>query len=116
MPAAYRLLPTPRIAAAAIYLHLMGKRTAVGIASWLFAAKVIWDAANSRWVAIEEQEYQPSTGFIYTIYRTPPGVSVTGTNFNDTCTKAGNAVAAAFNQTLVSIRDTSAGKLFYLYP
>lgn len=112
MPAAYRLAANaPRIAAAAIYLH-PGIRTAVGIASWLFAAKVIWDAANSRWVAIEEQEYQPSTGFIYTIYRDPPGVSVTGTNFQDTCTKAGNAVAAAFKQTLVSIRDMSAGSCF----
>ena len=38
----------PRIAAAAIYMH-PGLRTAAGIAAWLIAAKLTYDAADGLW-------------------------------------------------------------------
>lgn len=55
MPAAYRLAANaPRIAAAAVYLH-PGVRTAVTVAGWLIAAKLVWDEANQRWARLEDQ-------------------------------------------------------------
>lgn len=49
MPAAYRLAANaPRIAAAAIYLN-PGVRTAVTVAGWLIAAKLVWDEASKTW-------------------------------------------------------------------
>ena len=54
MPAAYRLAANaPRIAAAAVYLH-PGVRTAVTVAGWLIAAKLVWDEANQRWARLED--------------------------------------------------------------
>lgn len=54
MPAAYRLAANaPRIAAAAVYLH-PGVRTAVTVAGWLVAAKLVWDEANQRWARLED--------------------------------------------------------------
>lgn len=55
MPASYRLAANaPRIAAAAIFLH-PGVRAAVGIATWLGVAKVIWDATSGTWRQIADQ-------------------------------------------------------------
>lgn len=67
MPAAYRLAANaPRIAAAAIYLH-PGIATAVGVASWLMAAALVWDAVNKRWVSQDLEQAQLSDGFEYKI-------------------------------------------------
>ena len=52
MPASYRFAANaPRIAAAALFAH-PAVRTAVGIASWLGIASIVWDAAQSKWVKI----------------------------------------------------------------
>lgn len=51
IPASMRFAANaPRIAAAAIFLN-PGLRTAVGIASWLGVGKVVWDAANNKWIS-----------------------------------------------------------------
>ena len=52
MPASYRFAANaPKIAAAALFAH-PAVRTAVGIASWLGIASIVWDAAQSKWVKI----------------------------------------------------------------
>lgn len=49
MPAAYRLAANaPRVAAAVVFAH-PGIRTAVGIAGWLLAGKLVWDEASQSW-------------------------------------------------------------------
>ena len=54
MPAAYRLAANaPRIAAAAVYLH-PGVRTAVAVAGWLVAAKLVWDEASNTWRQVSD--------------------------------------------------------------
>ncbi|WP_270174965.1 virulence factor TspB C-terminal domain-related protein [Diaphorobacter sp. ED-3] len=55
MPAAYRLAANaPRIAAQAIFLH-PGIRTAAGIALWLGAGKLVWDASGGMWREVGDQ-------------------------------------------------------------
>lgn len=66
MPAAYRLAANaPRFAAAAIFAHPY-VRTGVAIASWLGLARLVWDAANSRWTTTSEQN-ELSTGRQYSV-------------------------------------------------
>ncbi len=68
MPAAYRFAANaPRIAAAAIFLNPY-VRTAVGIASWLGVAGLVWDAVNSKWLKYEEVDV--SEGYEYRTYNT----------------------------------------------
>lgn len=65
MPAAYRLAANaPRIAAQAIFLH-PGIRTAAGIALWLGAAKLSWDALQGKWVINDHSQYPISDGLEY---------------------------------------------------
>lgn len=68
MPAAYKLAANaPRIAAAAIFLNPY-VRTAVGIASWLGVAGLVWDAVNNKWLKYEEVDV--SDGYEYRTYNT----------------------------------------------
>lgn len=63
MPASYRFAANAsRVAAAALYIspHL---RAAVGIASWLGVAKIVWDASEQAWK--EFSELQDGTGKEY---------------------------------------------------
>lgn len=65
MPAAYRLAANaPRVAAAAIFLNPY-VRAGVAIASWLGLAKLVWDAANNRWVQQDTSGSIQSTGVRY---------------------------------------------------
>jgi len=50
MSASYRFAANaPRIAAAVLFAH-PAVRTAVGIASWLGIAKIVWDASQQKWL------------------------------------------------------------------
>lgn len=65
MPAAYRLAANaPRIAAAAVYLH-PGVRTAVAVAGWLVAAKLVWDEATQAWKIQRGDGSTTSDGYEY---------------------------------------------------
>lgn len=65
MPAAYRLAANaPRIAAAAVYLH-PGVRTAVTVAGWLVAAKLVWDEASQSWKSQGNDGSTTSHGYEY---------------------------------------------------
>lgn len=62
MPASYRLAANaPRIAAAAIYAHPY-VRGGVAIASWLLAAKLVWDEASKSWKQADTS-YPQSDGY-----------------------------------------------------
>lgn len=57
MPASYRLAANaPRIAAAVVMQHpaIRIGAAAVGVASWLLAAKLVWDEASQTWRAVED--------------------------------------------------------------
>lgn len=59
MSAAYRWgVNAPKIAAAAIYQH-PAIRTAVGVATLLSAAKIMWDEANKQWVTVNDTLLPP---------------------------------------------------------
>lgn len=65
MPAAYRFAANaPRVAAAALFLH-PGVRTAIGIATWLGIAKLVWDEASKSWVNIEPKSLPGDTDTEY---------------------------------------------------
>ena len=64
MPAAYRLAANaPRVAAAVIYLH-PGVRTAAGIAAWLGASALVYNATKGLW-ELPQADAQQSTGVLY---------------------------------------------------
>ncbi|WP_367068617.1 virulence factor TspB C-terminal domain-related protein [Oryzisolibacter sp. LB2S] len=65
MPVAYRLAANaPRYAARALYLH-PGARAAMGIAAWLGAAGLVWDAAQNAWVRPDGSSGTVSDGYEY---------------------------------------------------
>lgn len=60
MPASYRWAANaPRVAAGLVF-NLPQVRTAVNIAAWLLAAKLVWDEASKSWK--QTQEAQDATG------------------------------------------------------
>ena len=65
---AYRLgNAAGRVAAGAIFLNPY-VRTAVGIATWLGLAKLVWDAANQKWITTDNANgYPVSDGYTYRI-------------------------------------------------
>ncbi len=61
MPASYRLAANaPRIAAAVIFAN-PALRTAVGIATWLGVAKIVWNELERRWEQQGTEEIVPPT-------------------------------------------------------
>ncbi len=90
MPAAYRLAANaPRVAAAVIYAH-PAIRTAVGIASWLAAAALVWNEAQKRW----EVPGPSGTGASEVWYEIASGVVVGKILTAATAAKACQAYAA----------------------
>lgn len=76
IPASLRFASnSPRIVAAALFAspHL---RTAIGIASWLGLAKVVWDAGLNEWVT-PQQGLEVSNGLEYA-YSVPGNASLNG--------------------------------------
>lgn len=106
---AYKLAPNAaRVAAAAIYLH-PGVRTAAGIAAWLGASALFYNATKGVWEAPQEG-VEPSTGILY---RTR-GRTAWYTTKQAACEAAHAIVASAnYDRSPGAVYETSPGCKFY---
>ena len=113
MPAAYRLAANaPRIAAAVIYLH-PGVRTAAGIAAWLGASALVYNATKGLW-EVPQEGLDPSTG---SLYRTRGSIAWFSTR-EQACEHLYQSVlGGAPNRTPGAIYETNPScKFYYMVP
>lgn len=112
VPVSMRLASNaPRIAAQVLFLH-PGIRTAVGLASWLFAAAIVWDEAQQRWVKITE-----SDGFQYSPQIITPDVwfatKAQACQYANTVRAASGSVAKVENGYCVSTFTNQTSGIVY---